>query len=201
VRAPCLGIDLAASERGPSGVCLLKGLEAGPVLILRSDDEILRFASGFHPSIVAIDAPLSLPRGRRFPDDREGPHFRECDLALRKLGIKFFPVTLGAMRKLTARGIHLKEELCRSGFEVIEVYPGGAQDILKIPRGRRDPEGLRRGLEALGIAGLRSGLSVHELDAVTSAWVGKLYLEGRYTALGDPGEGLIIMPFIANAPG
>ncbi len=33
-----------------------------------------------------------------------------------------------------------------------------------------------------------------ELDAVTSALVGKMYLEGDYLAIGDPEEVLMILP-------
>lgn len=191
-----LGIDLAASEKSPSGVCLLKGKKIELVTTLYEDAALVEFARLHQPKIIAIDAPLSLPRGRRFPDDREGPHFRECDLALRKLRIKFFPVTLGAMRKLTARGMRLRDKLSALGFEVIEVYPGGAQDVLNIPRGKHSREGLRWGLESLGITGLPPELSLHELDAVTSALIGKLYLEGNCSVLGDPEEGTIIMPRI-----
>jgi len=40
------------------------------------------------------------------------------------------------MRKLTMRGIKLREIFQSQGFHVIEVYPGGAQDVLGIPRKR-----------------------------------------------------------------
>ena len=36
-------------------------------------------------------------------------------------------------------------------------------------------------------------MSDHELDAVTIAYVGKLFLEGKAVVYGDPGEG-IVMP-------
>ena len=37
-------------------------------------------------------------------------------------------------------------------------------------------------------------LNPHELDAVTCAIVGKLYLEGEFIAIGDPSEMLMILP-------
>ena len=99
---------------------------------------------------------------------------------------------------LTKRGIRIKELLEKAGLNVIEVYPGGAQDVLGIPRKSRGLEELRRGLEELGIRGLGPGMTGDELDAVTAAYVGMLYVRGDYTALGDPDEGLIIMPPIPS---
>jgi predicted nuclease with RNAse H fold len=107
--------------------------------------------------------------------------------------IKFFPITLGPMRKLTERGIRLKKIFEKMGFKVIETFPGAAQDILKIPR-RKEKEKLRKGLIKIGIKGIKKEMSEHELDAITSAFVGKLYLEGNYLAIGDPKEMLIILP-------
>ena len=49
------------------------------------------------------------------------------------------------------------------------------------------------GLEKLGIEGLSSKMSHHELDAVTCAYVGKLFLEGKAVVYGAPNEG-IVMP-------
>ena len=192
-----VGLDLAGSERRDTGFCLLdvETLEA-EVYVLHGDEEIVGECVRARPLVVAVDAPLSIPRGRRSIDERSPVHFRRCDLELRRLGIRFFPITLGPMRMLTKRGMRLKELLEEAGLEVIEVYPGGAQDILGIPRKNRGLEELRRGLEELGIRGLRPGMTGDELDAVTAAYVGVLYVRGEYTALGDPEEGLIIMPRI-----
>ncbi|RLI26222.1 DUF429 domain-containing protein [Candidatus Bathyarchaeota archaeon] len=189
-----LGLDLAGVETRPTGFCILDDELSAETGILYGDEEILMLTLRHRPSVVAVDAPLYLPRGRSSIEDRSGPHLRECDKALRRAGIRFLPITLGAMRKLTVRGMRLKERLEKLGFEVIEVYPGGAQDVLGIPRGKRSLEGLRRGLERLGLRGLREGATVHELDAATAAYVGYLYLKGEYAALGDESEGLIIMP-------
>src|SRR5512136_1794216 len=101
-----VGIDLAGSEKRVSGVCLLEGKKA-KVYRVYSDEEILRII-GQEVAVVAIDAPLSLPRGRcclRNDCPCLGKaHFRICDLELRKMKIKFFPITLGPMRMLTLRG-------------------------------------------------------------------------------------------------
>ena len=188
-----LGVDLAGSERRPTGVCLLDRELNARTWIVHKDAEILELARETRPHVVAIDAPLSLPRSRKSLEDAGGPHLRGCDRALLELGIRFFPVTLGPMRLLTARGMRLKELLEAEGFEVIEVYPGGAQDLLGIPRKARGLELLREGLERLGVKGLRPGMSGDELDAVTAAYVGLLYLRGEAVVLGGE-DGAIVMP-------
>jgi predicted nuclease with RNAse H fold len=145
------------------------------------------------PKIVAIDAPLSLPSGRKSIEQKTKVHLRECDKELLRRGIKFFPVTLGPMRKLTSRGIALRKILESKHFKVIEVYPGGAQDILRIPRKQQGLGKLRTGLEEYGIKGLNDTMTDHELDAVTCAFVGKLYLEGKTITYGTRQQA-IIMP-------
>ena len=98
------------------------------------------------------------------------------------------------MRVLTERGIALKIVIEKKGFQVVEIYPGGAQDIWGIPRVKHDMQGLREGLRRLGIRGLRKDCSDHELDAATAALVGCLYLQGKAEIYGDFSSGAIIMP-------
>jgi len=87
----------------------------------------------------------------------------------------------------------LKCALETQKFAVVEAYPGGAQDVLGIPRKQKGLENLKAGLEKLGITGLTSQMSDHELDALTCAYVGKLFLEGQAVAYGAPNQ-CIIMP-------
>jgi hypothetical protein len=167
-------------------------------MLLFRDKEILDYSGEKKPALIAIDAPLNLPPGRRSMSDRNGSHYRPCDLELRRRRIPFFPITLGPMRKLTVRGIRLKRLLEAEGFRVVEIYPGGAQDIWEIPRAKRNKEGLRRGLARRGIRGLTRSASDHELDAATGALVGWLYLRGEAEVLGDFQSGAIIMPGAAR---
>ena len=187
-----VGVDLAGVENRPSGFCVLEGMNAKTCL-LYTDEEILQKTRKLKPDVIAIDAPLSLPPGRKSIEERTDIHLRECDRELLKRGIKILPITLGGMRNLTQRGIKLRNILEAEGFRVIEVYPGGAQDVLGIPRKRRGKKNLLEGLKRLGIKGLRGRMSDHELDAVTSAFVGKLFLEGKSETLGDSERG-IVMP-------
>jgi predicted nuclease with RNAse H fold len=189
-----IGIDLAGTENRPTGFCIMNNKMNVKTKILYKDREIIKNILEEKPKIIAIDAPLSLPKGRKSLEQKSNIHLRECDRELLRNKIKFFPITLGPMRELTKRGIRLKKILNKKGFEVIEVYPGGAQDLLKIPRKSKSIEGLRKGLEMLGIKGLSENMTDHELDAVTSAFVAKLYLEKKYIAYGDNDEGVIIMP-------
>jgi len=187
-----VGLDLAGVETRPTGFCLLRPMTAQTFLVY-TDTEILNVIQRCRPDIVAIDAPLSLPPDRKSIEEKTPTHLRECDKELLKRRIRFFPVTLGPMRKLTTRGIALRETLQAQGFQAIEVYPGGAQDILHIPRKQQGLARLKDGLEKLGIKGLTEDLSDHELDAVTCAYVGRLYLDGKACTYGTP-EQTIIMP-------
>jgi predicted nuclease with RNAse H fold len=187
-----VGLDLAGVETRPTGFCTLIGMKTQTAL-LYSTKEIIEKTVAVKPALIAIDAPLCLPPGRISIEERTANPLRESDRILLKMGIKLFPVTLGPMRKLTVRGINLKAIFQANGFRVIEAYPGGAQDVLGIPRKQRGLERLREGLENLGIDGLNSSMSDHELDAATCAYVGKLFVEGNAVIYGDPEEG-IVMP-------
>jgi predicted nuclease with RNAse H fold len=174
-------------------MCLLEGLKAKTFLCYQ-DEEILDFTEKSKPELVTIDAPLHLPPGRKTIDDRNGQHYRPCDLELRKRKIPFFPITLGPMRKLTERGIQLKDMLEKKGYRVVEMYPGGAQDIWGIPRAKHDLVKLKEGLGQLGLKGLKKDVCDHELDAATGALVGRLFLQDKAEVLGDFSTGAIIIP-------
>ncbi len=186
-----VGIDLAGSLRRPTGMCVLRGTKA-ETSIAFTDEEILRSVGWAEPDLVTIDAPLSLPNGRKTIHDRSGEHFRDCDRELQKLGVRFFPITLGPMRMLTERGMALKTKIETMGYRAVECFPGGAQDVWGIPRQHRDIAGLRVGLKRLGVEGLEDSSTSDELDAVSAALVGRLFLLGRGVMLG--GEGGIVMP-------
>jgi len=195
-----VGIDLAGVETRDTGFCILdKDLNVKTTL-LHTDWEIVKETLGVKPTLVSVDAPLGLPKGRCcLRDDcecRGRGHLRECDRELLKMRIKFFPVTLGPMRKLTERGIRISKTLSDQGLRVMESFPGSVQDILDIPRKSKGLKKLRRAMIEYGIKGdvNKEVITDHELDAVASALVGKLYLEGRAVEIGDPQEALMIIP-------
>jgi uncharacterized protein len=194
VSACIVGVDLAGSPKRNTGICSLKGMTIRSYATVFSDDEIISFIDKAQPELIAIDAPLNLPPGRKNIEDQNGEHFRPCDRELLKRKIRFFPITLGPMRSLTVRGIKLKNVLRQKGYKVIEMYPGAAQDVWCISRKQNGLPKLRRGLEKLGLKGLNKSMNGDELDAVTGALVGKLFLQGKAEVLGNFKEGAIVVP-------
>jgi uncharacterized protein len=195
-RPVSVGLDLAGSPSRRTGFCLL-----GPGLrtrtrVLGPDDEIVREVVASRPAIVAIDAPLALPRGRRSLEHVGPPHLRDCDRELLALGIRFFPLTLGPMRQLTARGMSLAAELKDRGLRVIEAYPGGAQDVLGLPRKGEGEARLRRALVRFGFSGdvAERELTHDELDAIACAYTGREHLAGRSLVLGSSDEAELVLP-------
>ncbi len=162
--------------------------------LVYTDTEILDYTRHHRPAVITIDAPLSLPPGIKTIEDRSGEHLRPCDRELQRRKIRFFPITLGPMRTLTKRGMALKEKLESLKCPVLECYPGGAQDVLGIPRKQKGLESLRQGYLNLGIKDVSTGLSDHELDAVAGAYVALLYWEGKAELYGNLEEGAIVMP-------
>jgi uncharacterized protein len=191
-----VGLDLAGSPKRDTGACALAGPRRLRAAVLHSDQEILEFVDAARPDLVVIDAPLSLPAGRRTMEDRSGPHLRACDRELLRLKIPFFPLTLGPMRMLTVRGMELAGTLERRGVRVVEGYPGGAQDLLGWPRKKSGEAVLQRRLRKEGLGGdlERRALTHDELDAVTIAWVGWSFRKGKGRLIGDPAEGLMLLP-------
>jgi len=192
-----LGVDLAGSIARDTGLATLDtegNLKHG---VVHTDSEILEFVHLVQPDVIVVDAPLSLPRGRTSADVPAPFHLRECDRELLRRRIRFFPVTLGPMRLLTKRGMTLAATLSKDYF-VFEGYPGASQDILGIPRKRKGLALLTGGIRSLGIK-VESNLSGDELDALTCAYVGILYLQGKTEFIGDPEEGEMLLPLPARS--
>jgi predicted nuclease with RNAse H fold len=178
-----LSIDLAADERNTTGIALLNGNRMTTLSVL-TDGDIIGLVRKHRPDLIGIDAPLSLPHGRKSIDERDTNHFRECDLQLRELGIRFFPITIGGMRRLTKRGMALKGKLEKLGFEVVEIFPGASFDILGLER--KNVEATNRFLKC------RAG-NVHESDAAIGAYTLKLYKKGKARLLSGR-DGAILVP-------
>lgn len=199
-----VGIDLTGSERRGSGLAALTGSEV-EVATLHADANILDYVRARNPAVVSIDAPLSLPVGRTVVTDDDPARYtagimRWCERELKRRGVNVYPCLLPSMQNLTARGIRLAESLRAEGYPVIESYPGGAQDILSMPRKGVGVEFLRRSLHDVGYRLPIGPLSHDELDAVTSAIVGALFLDGRYEALGTADEDAMIVPCLHRTP-
>lgn len=190
-----IGIDLAGKGSGKTGFAVMNEDLICKTKILYTDHEIIRSTVNEKPDIVCIDAPLFLPEGKKSFRQRGPPHLRKCDKILLKMGIKFFPITLGPMRLLTMRGIKIKRELEKNDILVFESFPGAVQDILGIPRKQRGLEMLLKGLTCLGISiDAKENLDDDQLDAATLSLVGMMYLWGYAKKIGKEGEGYMLIP-------
>lgn len=192
--AGVVGIDLTAGEK-PTGIAYISG-RATETASVGSDEEILCFIRERRPAIVSIDSPLGLPGGGAAPDPSAGI-MRVAELDLASIGIPAYPSLIDSMRDLTLRGIRLRRriESLPQPPRVIESYPGAAQDILCIPRKQRGLALLRHGLRRLGLTG--PGLETEsddEMDAITSAIVGRYVDAGAFEAMGISSEAQLLVP-------
>lgn len=193
----CVGIDLSFKRK--SGYAFLKNRKAD-LDEVGDNDEIIAKVKKDNPFIISIDSPLSLPEGRCCEKDtcvcKEYGIMRECERILKRRGINVYPCLIQSMQGLTMRGIKLKERLEKEGFNVIESYPGAAQDILGFPRRKIDQSELEHDLKNLGIEyfSVREQITHDEIDALTSALVGYFYLAGKYEALGTEKEDYLYIP-------
>lgn len=195
----CVGIDLTGSERRASGVCVLSGKHVD-LRLIKSDEDIIRTVERAEPEIISIDSPLSLPEGRCCVSDdcgcRQFGIMRECERILKRRGINVYPCLIQSMQRLTQRGIYLTETFEDAGYEVIESYPGAAQDILRFPRKRIDLRELESDLMDMGVTPHcdRDPITHDQIDALTSALVGYFFLAKQYEAIGNVEEGYLIIP-------
>lgn len=149
------------------------------------DQEILERLQNLRQALVAIDAPLSLPR--------EGI-MRHADREMHKQGYPVFPPRFPAMEKLTLRAIRLTQKIKREEIEIIEVHPTSARKALKMPL--KDWKKIQKIFIRMGLEGnLKTRvLRSHEIDALTAALTGHLYLEGKAELIGNEEEGYIVVP-------
>ena len=181
-----LGIDLAGMEKNPTGVCTLTYSiqpdvpKVAKTHVAYTDGDIIAAVKEEAPDVVCIDGPLSKPN--------EG-FSRQCDQQLASYGI--VPPLLGSMRTVMERGMRLKAEL--SGFKVIEVFSVGTAKILGYYD--RDQMKQQKRLLSLGVRGdLETRyLTKDEVDAVSAALTGYLYLTRKTTEVGSE-DGKIVVP-------
>lgn len=209
-----VGIDLAgapaygARRFGVVGFAAVRPLPDGArVLEVAAgrfgDDAVLAFVRRRHAHIVAIDAPLSLPRGRCCASPacacaRFGI-VREAERELVRRGHRPYWTLLPSMAPLTLRGVAFRRTLEAEGRRVIEVFPGAVRDALGVVR--NDDGGLVRALRAQGLRGAPEALPRDAVDAVAAAWVGVLYTRGACVAVGPPEEGQVWLPAVSGAHG
>jgi predicted nuclease with RNAse H fold len=217
------GIDLAAG-RGTTeiaGLTLKAGerprFAADAYVAVVTDDDIVAALRAYHPVVVAIDAPLTLPapvaralRGEIAMSSSYSPYTRaaERDPVWTELGIRPLPVSF--LGGLTYRAICLTARLrdALPDSTIIEAFPSGARaslgiraDAPGVKRQGKTTEAARRGLQ-LELAALIDAISeptpaplnADLLDALLAALTAVAYTRGEYRAIGAADEGQIILP-------
>lgn len=185
-----MGIDLAAKPSNPTGLALLENLKVS-TWHLFTDEEIVTETIKHAPTLTAIDAPLSLPIGKR-------EYMRRVDKDMHKKGYPVLPPRFRSMRKLTLRAEKMALQLRKEGIAVIEVHPASTRKALKMPR--KDWESIQKTLMRFGLKGdvERRSLTPHEIDAAIAALTGYLHLKGKAELIGDTREGYIVVPKAMN---
>lgn len=179
-----IGIDLAAKPKNPTGWALWKNKKAETSLI-HTNKDILEGITHSAPTIIAIDAPFSLPKKGIL---------RTADREMIRRGYRAFPPCLPAMKTLTLRAMRLIRLMAKKGYKTIEVHPTSTRKALNMPP--KDWRKIQTTLETIGLEGdlkLRA-LKSHEIDAVTAALTAYLYTKNQTEAIGDVEGGYIIIP-------
>lgn len=211
IRARFLGIDLTSKETRPSA-CL--GLDGDLRLIyagfLGKDSDILQLVPSYQFELVAIDAPLSLPKGLCCLEEscscqpNVGLNGRSCERELARRGIPcYFTTKKSIIKDMVKRGIRLKAELESLGCEVIEVNPYASKIRLfgrKIPK-KTTSAGLallKQHISRLlpSIAPHVGGFNHDLCDAAIAAYTAFLYQQGKAEPCGNPQEGVIYIPLV-----
>ncbi|WP_237739758.1 DUF429 domain-containing protein [Methanobacterium formicicum] len=186
-----MGIDLAGKVDNPTGICILNADESRGYEMdmgtLYTDEEILGTIDRVQPSLIVIDAPLSLPKGRccleKECECAVGGHFRQSEREIRRYG-SVLPLTFTGMKMLTLRGVGLASTLSGK-FQLKETHPRTAGKMLNW-------ENLEKDLE--NCFHLPPNPTEHELDAAIAALTGFFYINDCFLELGDEDEGTIILP-------
>ena len=209
-----LGVDLRASSKKPSSIAVLDTqshlTELGSFY---EDSELTKLVDDLRPDLVAIGAPLNLPSGfccldqtcdcRFSVSDRKG---RLLELQLAKMGISCFYTNKGSIiRDLIYRGIHLSEKLRESGHDVIEVYPHATKMLLfgdKVPpKNSAISVSYMIGHLTPLVSGMErdaDDLDRNSCDAIINAYTGQLHAQSKTDVLGDPEEGILVLPKLPN---
>ena len=202
-----LGIDV--SEQRGLDLVLLDGSDPSrPQALLRHHLQPADIAGSLRewkPDVIAIDSPPAW--GTRGAS-------RACERELKRLGIQAF-YTPGASRanhpfyRWMAVGIEAHRVCAESGFaryqtgsvkgHTLEVFPHASAVVLagcvpKASRTRRDKLGFREPLLARRGIEARTWRSLDCVDAALAALTGLLALQGELAAVGDPDEGVIVVP-------
>ncbi|MEM2098487.1 MAG: DUF429 domain-containing protein [Candidatus Bathyarchaeia archaeon] len=185
VESKCtIGIDLAALNKNSTGIALLEA-QTVKTKVIHTDEEIMQYIISSNPTLIAIDAPLTLP-------NKEEGLFRKADKEMIKKGFRVLPPGLPIMKKLTLRAISLNKLIEKHGYKTIEVHPTSTRKALQMPL--KDRHAIQEILKELGLKGELEAraLSSHEIDAITAALTAALHLNQQTEQIGEENTYIII---------
>jgi predicted nuclease with RNAse H fold len=202
-RPSCVGLDLAGVEHRETGVAVLRDGRLELLTSAGTDAEVLELAALAGPGgTVAVNAPLTRPRGRCCLDDdcpcrtSPGTRSRELERELARMRVPTLATVL--LKVLARRGARIAAALRAAGYEPLEVYPYATLRLMGLPTAGKKTSAGRRGIyRALRplVPGLRHPrASEHQLDAVVCALTAQMWREGRTRMVGDPSEGQVVIP-------
>lgn len=165
-----VGVDLAAKEKNPTGICSLN--QEIYLFTLYSNKDIIEGVQDHKPELIALDAPLIKGKIQT----------REVDRYLKKYGA--LPPTIPSMKPLARRGGKMADTFISLGYEVIEVFPTATAKIL----GVYSPD-YKLMAQECGI----QPRNEHEMDAYLAALTGKLKLTDQAVEIGND-DGSVILP-------
>jgi predicted nuclease with RNAse H fold len=202
-----LGVDVGVSK-GLDLILLddaLRPLESARRV---EPDDLANLITDMEPDVVAIDAP---------PSWGSSKGSRRTEQALREFGIQSFGTPKAGERDdhpfytWMKVGFRAFEQAAKAGFprygggsvkgRAIEVYPHATAVTLSgcVPSASVKKREFRIRVlrnQRVEVDGLRS---MDQIDAALAALTGLLALRGRHTSLGDPKEGVIVLP-VASLP-
>ncbi|MDX2127587.1 MAG: DUF429 domain-containing protein [Chloroherpetonaceae bacterium] len=189
------GVDLSAKVDEITGVAAINSnRELVFVNQVKPDIAIRNYIDYHRPSIVAVDAPITLPCGKY------GTYAsRKCDRDITSLGIPAFATSM--LAQLTFRAIAIRKTLPQR-YELIEVYPQATKVRLALSvAGKKSSEEVREFTQTRLARIIKNMprpsnilLTDDELDAILSAYTAFLYQYKLTEGCGDPSEGLIHIP-------
>jgi len=160
-----------------------------------ADQFILNAVDHFKPSLVFIDAPLSLPGIYSKLPNCSNYHFRKADIELNAMS----PMFIGG---LAARAIQLKDDLEGNDIEVYETYP-------KVIANRLNLKSKGYKCSRLGLKDCKKELikhipqnididyddikNWHFFDALLALVSALNFCSGNHDIYGDPAEGAIFI--------
>jgi predicted RNase H-like nuclease len=205
--ARSLGIDVGVGK----GLDLVLMDERRAPVVVRSHgglDDVERLIREYEPAIVAVDSPPRWARAGRS---------RHTENELARLNIHAFRTPAAEYAQhprfdWMRAGIAVFERAAELGYPLatgrpyrkraIEVFPHASAAVLAgclPPRGERKRSWRERVLKMQRVR-TEDLTTIDRLDAALASLTGLLVLDGHETHLGDPGEGVIVIPTSAPAP-